>query len=129
MANFIGNKGIRPQGPHRWHQPFMAMPNNASVTIENDVLLPSQWLKDRASTPERRLMLAVLQDAFSCYLKPKHDHKSGTHIQMLSSPEYALRWFESDDEAWPYSFVNVCMILGLEPDWVRRKLFDRKAAA
>jgi hypothetical protein len=28
----------------------------------------------------------------------------------------------SDDERWPFSFVNVCRALGLEPGHLRRRL-------
>src|SRR5262245_42072850 len=34
-------------------------------------------------------------------------------------------WFASDDVSWPYSFVNCCAVLGLEPAAVRAALVDR----
>jgi len=37
----------------------------------------------------------------------------------------ARAWIESDDPAWAGSFVSVCEGLGLEPDYVRRKVRER----
>ena len=34
----------------------------------------------------------------------------------------AYSWFVSNDFSWPYSFLNVCEILGLTPDYVRDDL-------
>ena len=34
----------------------------------------------------------------------------------------AYRWVASDDFSWPYSFPNVCEVLGLSPGILRRKL-------
>jgi len=36
---------------------------------------------------------------------------------------------DSDDaRAWPYSFVSICHVLGLDPDGIRRALAGRRAA-
>jgi hypothetical protein len=34
----------------------------------------------------------------------------------------ACRWVASDDFCWPYSFLNVCEVLGLSPEVLRREL-------
>lgn len=34
----------------------------------------------------------------------------------------AYRWVASDDFWWPYSFPNVCEVLGLSPETLRREL-------
>jgi hypothetical protein len=34
----------------------------------------------------------------------------------------AYRWVASDDFWWPYSFPNVCEVLGLSPEILRREL-------
>jgi hypothetical protein len=34
----------------------------------------------------------------------------------------AYRWMTSDDWSWPFSFLNVCKTLNLEPETVRREV-------
>lgn len=34
----------------------------------------------------------------------------------------AERWFFNDDSRWLFSFVSVCDVLGLEPEYIRTKL-------
>jgi hypothetical protein len=34
----------------------------------------------------------------------------------------AEEWFLSDEAHWPFSFVSVCAVLGLEPESVRQRL-------
>jgi hypothetical protein len=31
-----------------------------------------------------------------------------------------LRWIFSDDGDWPYAFVPLCQLFGIDPSWVRR---------
>jgi hypothetical protein len=69
--------------------------------------------------PERRLMVAILEDAIfslpqgSRPVKEEHRHKSETQTQQ---------WFLSTNTDHPLSFVNVCGELGLEPSAVLRQL-------
>jgi hypothetical protein len=36
----------------------------------------------------------------------------------------AYRWVASNDRRWPYSFLNVCDVLGLSPGRLRAALLD-----
>jgi hypothetical protein len=56
-------------------------------------------------------MRAVLADALFCY-----------HTQNRSLVREAAAWFSSEDDRWPFAFVNVCRALGLDPASVRRAL-------
>jgi hypothetical protein len=65
--------------------------------------------------PERRLMLAVLQDAIACfqtYLHAKRRKEKKLH-------EDAVSWIfnESDDRV--FSFESVCSACGLNPDYLQ----------
>jgi hypothetical protein len=82
-------------------------------------LVPEQLRGRPQSTPERRLMVAVLEDAMRELVRP-------------GGPWYGARarqrkevqvWLESDDVAWPFSFVNVCEALDLDPGEVRSFLW------
>jgi len=68
--------------------------------------------------PEASLMRAVLDDAIMCF---QHQFvASGAQSQRLARE--AERWFFSDDTDWPFAFVNICSVLGLDPGYVRRGL-------
>jgi hypothetical protein len=64
------------------------------------------------------LMHAVLDDAINCY--QKQFLPSTRHEQRLASE--AAEWLFSNDDRWPFSFVNVCHALGLDPEYLRRGL-------
>jgi hypothetical protein len=69
---------------------------------------------------ERRLFLAILEDAVRLVRKDAHCER---HLLTSRQIEADLRWLHSEDRSWPCSFVNVCTHLGLEPEWVRRMIF------
>jgi hypothetical protein len=94
---------------------------------ENPLLLTGVVLPDQFYTspytsytkrPEASLMRAVLEDAFACF-----------QAQFITSSTRALRlareaeaWFSSDATNWPFAFVNICTVLGLDPTYVRQGL-------
>ena len=96
---------------------------DAGATLfQPDSLLPAQFftaLKQRSQVcGERRLMAAILEDAIDCFQKYlwAKDNRSRNLRQE------AENWFFSDDDSWPFSFINVCEALDLEPDFLRRGL-------
>jgi hypothetical protein len=101
---------------------------DAGVSLfQPDSLLPSQFfaaLKQKAQAcGERRLMVAILEDAIDCFQKYVRaaDHRS-RHLCAE-----AEKWFMSDDDRWPFSFVNICYTLDLHPGFLRRGLLEWKA--
>lgn len=90
--------------------------------FQPDVLLPSQFFasmrKKVPQEPEYRLIVAVLQDAVECFQKHlfARDHKA-RHLF-----EDAADWLASNDREWPYSFVSICEVLDLNPEYVRSGL-------
>ena len=85
-----------------------------------NLLLPSQLFP--ASTPyplaERRLMLAVLEDAIGIFLR----HRSGADPRGYRLFAETAEWIASDDAEAPFSFLGVCDVLGFEPTCLRRGL-------
>jgi len=71
--------------------------------------------------PERRLMLAVLEDAIDTYVK----HVTSPRGIGRARYNEVANWFRSEDSEWPFSFVSICETLGLEPPVVRRMLVRR----
>jgi len=94
--------------------------------FQPDSLLPAQFfaaLKQRSQAcGERRLMAAILEDAIDCfqkYLWAKDNRSRNLRLE-------AENWFLSDDDSWPFSFINVCHALDLEPGFLRRGLMSWK---
>ena len=67
---------------------------------------------------ERALMRAVLADAIHCYQR----YFMTKNWRVSRPANEAASWFADDDERWPFSFVNICRALRLEPDYLRRGL-------
>jgi hypothetical protein len=97
-----------------------------SKLFQPDVLLPGQFFaamrKRVPKEPEYRLIVAVLEDAVDCYQK----YALAREPKARQLFEDAAEWIESDDRRWPYSFVSICDVLGLNPEYVRRGLREWK---
>lgn len=96
--------------------------SRAGVELEPEAVLPSQFysrvLVDASLQPEKRLMLAVLEDAVGTFQKYAST-RDRTAQRMLTDVE---DWFMADEHEWPFSFVNVCNALSLDVDYMRRGL-------
>jgi hypothetical protein len=64
---------------------------------------------------ERRLMLAVLEDAVDSYRKYALARDPREQACFLEARE----WFLSDDRSWLFAFENVCDVLEMNPDYLR----------
>jgi hypothetical protein len=86
--------------------------------IEPDIILPSHLLHRTLATPEKRLLLAVLEEAVGTYQRyvVATDRRS---VAILADVE---AWFASDDAAWLYAFVAICDALGIDATYVRSGL-------
>jgi len=70
------------------------------------------------SGPEAALAKGVLVQARQD-LRRFRTAQDGIGREMYAD---AYRWVASDDFWWPYSFPNVCEVLGLSPEILRREL-------
>ena len=86
--------------------------------IEPDIILPSQFLPRTVGTPEKRLLLAVLEEAVGTYQR----YLMATDRRGRAILADVEAWFASDDTLWLYSFVAICDVLGLEATYVRSGL-------
>jgi len=73
---------------------------------------------DATRQPEKRLMLAVLEEAVAAYQKLSCATAPYARREFLE----AQSWIESDEMRWPFSFANICEALGLDGTAVRRGL-------
>lgn len=96
--------------------------SGGSTGLEPETILPSQFFDrfqiDATLQPEKRLMLAVLEDAVGAF--QKHVSATGRRGRRLFSE--AEDWFASADVEWPFAFENICAALGLEPAYIRAGL-------
>src|SRR5213593_4821640 len=97
-----------------------AADERAGELFQPDTLLPSQFF-DRT----RRLMIAVLEDAVDVYRK-QAGSKDARGEQLFQEAE---EWIEDTDRAWLFSFQNICDVLDLDADYLRRGLRAWKARA
>src|SRR5213082_3502272 len=83
--------------------------------FQPDTLLPSQFFdRVRRRTEhdgERRLMIDVYR---------KQAGARDARAQQLFHE--AEEWIEDADRTWLFSFQNICDVLGLDPDYLRRGL-------
>ncbi len=73
--------------------------------------------------PETALLYAVLEDAFLCF--EKRLDVPMRPMQREAADE-AEKWFFSDESKELFSFLFVCTALGLEPEFIRKKLKQRR---
>ena len=95
----------------------------AGPGLEPETDLPSQFFDrvqiDASLQPEKRLMLAVLEDAVGMF--QKYVTASTRRGQRLFTE--AEEWFAADATDWPFGFENICQALGLEPTYIRNGLW------
>lgn len=95
---------------------------NSSVMLEADIIVPSQFFDrvraERSSQPEKRLMLAVMEDAIATFQKSVHG-ETRRQRRLLKETE---EWIGSIDTSWPFSFENICIALDIESDYLRSGL-------
>lgn len=92
---------------------------NVTSLFQADTLLSVQYYEAvRRRThmePEKRLMLAVLEDAVWCFQRYifARDRKGRTlHHE-------AEQWLLDGSSDWPFCFETICEVLGLSPGYVR----------
>ena len=99
-----------------------AIQDRSGGLFEPDVLLPGQFFsffrKEAGFDRERRLMLAVLEDAIDCF--QKYAHTNDLRGKQLFAESY--EWIMSPDKRWLFSFENICQIVDMNPDYLRQGL-------
>jgi hypothetical protein len=91
----------------------------APKLAEPEVLMPSQYLDLlRGHSPyegEKRLMLAVLEDAIACFQK----YTGATRGRRHRLFHEAQAWLVDEDASWMFSFESICATLDLDPGYLR----------
>ena len=74
--------------------------------------------------PEKKLMLAVLENGVECFQKYALARDRKERL-LFQEAEY---WVQDTNRDWPFSFAKVCETLGFAPDYLRQGLGQWKAA-
>jgi hypothetical protein len=94
--------------------------------FEPDTLLPIQYFeamrRKHMLEGEKRLILSVLEDAVECFMKCIDASSSKGQRLFRDADE----WIALEDKHWVFSFDNVCDMLDINPEYMRRGLRDWK---
>lgn len=95
------------------------------MMYEPDILLPEQYraLQGKVLSAEQRLLFAILEEAIHSY----QTYARAVRPRERKVYHEAEEWFESLDTEWLFSFENVCALLNLNADYVRRAMRRWKA--
>lgn len=112
----------------RWPAAWSAIPvfhksMKSLASLPDEVMTPEQFFIPAHQTAgawpgERRLLLAVLEDAVASFLRYRTSRT--TRGKRLFREDEA--WFMSSDQSWAFSFESICAQLHLDPDYIRRGL-------
>ena len=96
--------------------------------FQPDTVLPSQFfavLRQKGFIEgEKRLMAAVLADAVEVYMKQAFNTDARAHQLFLDAETWL---FGCEPGPSFFSFTNICDMLGLEPEYIRRGLVEWRA--
>jgi hypothetical protein len=108
------------------NQPALTVDEQLSSLFQPDTLLSAQYSRNlRRRTilePEKRLMLAVLEDAVNC-LRTNVVARTKQQRRLFRETE---DWILEPGHDWVFSFENICAILGFDPQYVRQGLLRLK---
>jgi hypothetical protein len=89
-----------------------------------DPVLPAQYQntfqRRLPLLPEKTLMLAVLEDAIECFQKYATSRSPKTR-QLFQEAE---EWILEQESEWLFSFHQVCVTLGWNPQYIRKGLLQ-----
>jgi hypothetical protein len=98
----------------------LSMEERVTSLFQPDTLLPDQYLdtfrRKLHLEPEKKLMLAILEDAIACFQKYVFAHDAKGKALFNEAEE----WIEELSGDGVFAFNSVCESLGLNPDYLRR---------
>lgn len=100
--------------------------------IPDDTIMPAQYIdmhRSNASTPERQLWLAVLEDAVRCYQGGGNNDNCGKAWRLRAHRD-ACCWFGLCDctrphGEWIISFADICDLFDIDANALRKAVYTR----
>jgi hypothetical protein len=119
-ASNASKKNSLPWGANAHNaRPVTVAPKERLDFSSSSFLLPTPEVAERIrQQPECRLLWAILQDAIETYVK----YTNGSTRRAKRLFVEAEAWMMQDDVTWLCSFVNICHILAIDPDYIRMGL-------
>jgi hypothetical protein len=74
--------------------------------------------EDKLLEPEKRLMLAVLEDAIECF----KNHYAARCGKSRGAFVDAEKWVFGTNGDWVFGFENICSALHFDPEYIRKGL-------
>ena len=108
------------------HETGLSIEEKVASLFQPDTLLPDQYLdtfrRKAPLEPDRKLMLAVLEDAIACFQKYlfARDGKGRTMFRDAED------WILEEGSDWLFCFENICDVLRMNPSYVRQGLLRWK---
>ena len=100
------------------------MAENILAGLGSDSVVPDQYFdtcrRSEPLEPEKTLLLAILEDAIDSYQKYSAASDRVGRERFCEAEE----WLMGGANDWIFSFENVCAMLGLDANYVRRGLRD-----
>jgi hypothetical protein len=96
-----------------------------AAAFETDILASEEYnrvYQRRLLSPEKELMLAVLEEAIAEFQK----YLSARDRKGMRRFADAEEWILENDADWSFSFVKICEVLGLAPNYLRQGLLRWK---
>ncbi len=104
----------------------LSVEERVASLFQPDTLLPAQYFetyrRKAPLEPEKRLMLAVLEDAVACFQKYVFARDGKGKMTFREAEE----WILQEDSEWIFSFENICEILAIDPRYAREGLMRWK---
>jgi len=109
------------------NEPSNLAPDERIVSLfQPDTVLSAQYFENlhrkTLFEPEKRLMLAILDDGIHRYLENLY----ASDAKKVRVFEEAAAWITETNGDWVFSFDSVCDALGLNPEYVRQGLLRWK---
>ena len=95
---------------------FEMAPCEPSAVVPAQMFGGTRW--DCDTSGPRALMLAVLEDALRCI----EEGRWRSHFRARRLAAEAEAWVRCERREWPFSFVNICEVLGFDVDAMRAHL-------
>lgn len=87
-----------------------------TTLLQTEVILPAQfWTIVALDSPERRLLLAILEDALITLLQ----HRRRANLESRRLVVETEKWIASKRRSSAFDFVGLCDVLGLDPAYLR----------
>ena len=93
-----------------------------ALLFQHGTVLPAQYFETISRKaqlePEKRLTLAILQDAVDCFQK----YMFARNDRGRAIFDETEQWIMEENTDWLFSFEGICEVLGFNPEYVRNGL-------